>query len=297
MADGNRRPNYDGCLLPPTFIGPGEPYAKPETLNLENYFTRRSKKRNFYAGPMPCCGKCGRCGPNRLAEAVHTQELKNSRADVTQRVNARNGSKRGFRGGLRKTIDGCFSTTYDTTPCDRSRLQDRRSKSAVPGPRPGARAVMQQIGRGAGGVFPSVLRPLSTAPETSHGSRGAKGTGSSGKARAPWKGGAPPGDLLDANWGTGVQNTLVEGNDYFKKRQAPHRTMFRDGKNATGTIGKPYAHLDDPYTDEYIKYTKFGVYKPDPAGSTTAAGRIRGPGFYTYKNKTRTAFDRKAGLC
>jgi hypothetical protein len=40
QADGNRRSNYDGCLLPPVFIGPGDPYDKHFGHSL----------RDFYAG-------------------------------------------------------------------------------------------------------------------------------------------------------------------------------------------------------------------------------------------------------
>lgn len=50
--DGNRRPNYDGCLMPPVFLGPGDPYKAHNGLNVTGYFARDGTA--FKAGCLPC---------------------------------------------------------------------------------------------------------------------------------------------------------------------------------------------------------------------------------------------------
>ena len=50
--DGNRRPNYDGGLLPPVFIGPGEPYDKHFGHNLQAFYGG-SRGAGMKAGAKP----------------------------------------------------------------------------------------------------------------------------------------------------------------------------------------------------------------------------------------------------
>lgn len=50
MCDGNRRPNYDGCLLPPQFIGPGDKYNIPETHRIHDFFKARDSPTGFKTG-------------------------------------------------------------------------------------------------------------------------------------------------------------------------------------------------------------------------------------------------------
>ena len=52
IMDGNRRPNYDGCLMPPVFLGPGDPYKAHNGLNVTGYFARDGTA--FKAGCLPC---------------------------------------------------------------------------------------------------------------------------------------------------------------------------------------------------------------------------------------------------
>ena len=58
MADGNRRPNYDGALFPPVFIGPGDPYDDKRCL------------RDFYAGSRTGGLRCG-AKPTNLRQWWH----------------------------------------------------------------------------------------------------------------------------------------------------------------------------------------------------------------------------------
>jgi hypothetical protein len=47
--DGNRRPNYDGCISIPVFLAPGDPYVTPQSLNLSKFFAG-NRVGGLYAG-------------------------------------------------------------------------------------------------------------------------------------------------------------------------------------------------------------------------------------------------------
>ena len=275
--DGNRRANYDGCLLPPVFINPGDPYRKPLTHDL----------RSFYGGSRGSGFRTGK--PSRpVAEWYHRPGPHGAGAgagggagdDGARKPPLLQRTGPGMKVGRATNQHGLFGFRPMTAPGGdaagppkaRPTLRPRNKFKAP---------LSKSMGRGKGGLFsaPVYMGPGGDDP---HGAkRGSKAGG------PVWRDTDVHGAQFDRN---PVRHVDVPDRaaktydlaDQFKgdPKVAAGRGVFH--KSTRGTFSEaPYAH--DPYTGEHVKYTAHGLYK----------GRQK-KGLVTYKNITRIARQNKS---
>eukprot|EP01138_Halocafeteria_seosinensis_P009453 gb/GECG01009661.1/.p1 GENE.gb/GECG01009661.1/~~gb/GECG01009661.1/.p1 ORF type:complete len:342 (+),score=20.77 gb/GECG01009661.1/:1-1026(+) len=289
MCDGNRRPNYDGCLLPPRFIGPGDPYAVPETHRLADFFKRPEHHTTFKGGR----GTWKDCRPGAMHPIPSQASIpdkervlgtKQARPATTGAVSKTRGRRQGeaksYLGGRPKTQNGLFSAIYDSDPPRRSG-EDAIGFRQGPG-RHGANAQTERprvgrfktdaeyrenVGRGRGGVFSTTgyIGPSDSGKQTCHEQPMYRGERRDYFDPNPYGSSGPTAEVR--------QRPSLDMKKY-RPKDIPGRGVYRDSRNWTNTFDFYPAHTAEAYSDPAFR-------------GGLRDGRSE---FYTYQNKTRTAY-------
>lgn len=260
--DGNRRPNYDGQLLPPVFIADG--YEKPLTHDL----------RGYYGGSRNTAFRSGKPA-STVKQWWHDGSVPGGDGDGDGSGATGKGpgsglldrSGPGFKTGKNKS--GLFSfSTLGGAGGDAGR-DEPAPKSGLPrGPYKGS--VMKNKGRGRGGLFGT----HSYMPEGADDKAKSRSGSRTGGGR--WRVTGTRGGLFDSNPNRHVPTSdrpkkMYNMSDY-RPKSVPGRGVFRDtNKNLHGTLGSFPSAIPDPYDD------------------APAMGSLPRRGFVTYKNITRVA--------